>query len=192
MNRLRIPAIRRPLRTAPRGVAASLLLAALTAGSPPARAETPAVFQPLAFLLGAWDAGANAGAPGQGAGGCVFRLDLQDKVIVRTSHAEYPAAGGRPAATHDDLMIVYAGEAGGLRADYYDNEGHVIRYGVTANADGSVSFLSDVAGGAPRYRLGYRPGTDGAVEGRFEVAPPDKPDAFRTYLTWEMTKRKAP
>jgi len=27
--------------------------------------------------------------------------------MVRTSFAEYPAGGGRPASRHDDLLIIY-------------------------------------------------------------------------------------
>ncbi|HEX7077913.1 MAG TPA: hypothetical protein VF363_05795 [Candidatus Eisenbacteria bacterium] len=172
-----------------RTVFALIAALAVALGALPALAETPEALRPLSFLLGDWRAGANAGAPGQGSGGCAFRLDLQDRVIVRTNHAEYPAAGGRPAVVHDDLMVIYPGDGGALRADYYDNEGHVIRYGVTAAAEGVVTFLSDASAPGPRYRLTYRRGNGVVVEGRFEMAPPDKPDEFKTYTAWEMTMR---
>src|SRR5262244_1588463 len=42
---------------------------------------------------------------------------------------------------------------GATRADYWDSEGHVIRYGVTVDAGKSIVFLSEGAG--PRYRLTY-------------------------------------
>lgn len=165
------------------------LIAGLVLAPLSARGDTPDALRPLSFLLGDWLAGANAGAPGQGTGGCAFRADLQGRVIVRTNHAEYPAEGGRPATVHDDLMVIYPGDGGAARADYYDNEGHVIRYGVSASADGSVTFLSDASATAPRYRLTYRGGKGGAVEGEFEMAPPGKPDEFKRYLAWEMTRK---
>ena len=73
-------------------------------------------------LVGQWQA-AGKGSPGEGAGGFSFAFDLQNKVLVRKSHTDYPPADGRPAFSHDDLMVVYADEAAHtFRADYFDNE----------------------------------------------------------------------
>ena len=36
----------------------------------------------------------------------------------------------------------------------------------------------------------HNPDADGVVAGTFEIAPPDKPEAFKTYLSWTM--RRAP
>jgi hypothetical protein len=45
--------------------------------------------------------------------------------------------------------------------------------------------------GEPRYRLTYRRGASaGTLDGSFEVAPPDKPDAFAPYLSWRAKKAK--
>jgi hypothetical protein len=149
----------------------------------------PKQLEPLVFLIGEWG-GAGSGNPGQGAGVATFVRSLQDRVIIRTSYAEYPATGTSPASRHDDLMIIYVAEDGKVRADYYDNEGHVIRYVVTVNGPGDVSFVSEVSSNAPRYRLSYKSAPGDIVKGRFEVAPPGKPDAFTEYLAWDSKKTR--
>ena len=139
----------------------------------------------LQFLVGEW-AGVGNGQPGQGGGKCSFGADLEGRVLVRKSYAEYPAADGRPSFRHDDLMIVYP-EAAGLRAEYFDNEGHVIHYAVRVTGD-SAEFLSGAAAGAPRYRLTYvKAGPDG-LGLKFEIAPPGKPDSFQTYLDAKLRR----
>src|SRR5262249_15309755 len=87
----------------------------------------------LRFLLGDWR-GEGGGQPGQAAGDFSFTPTLQGRVVVLKSFADYPATADKPAYRHDDLMVLYAGEAGGLRADYYDNEGHLIHYAGSASA----------------------------------------------------------
>jgi hypothetical protein len=125
---------------------------------------------PAQFLVGKW-MGEGSGEPGKGTGSFSFTPDLQGKVLVRKSFAEYPAANGRPASRHDDLMIVYRDDAGKLRATYFDSEGHVIQYAVNSSGDG-VAFVSD--GPGPRYRLTYaNTGKDG-LRLKFEIAPPGK------------------
>jgi hypothetical protein len=153
----------------------------------PAAASLPRELAPLGFLLGEWDGG-GSGAPGQASGGTSFATSLQDRVIVRTNFAAIAATDKTPASRHDDLMIIYVDERGAVRADYYDNEGHVIRYAVTVSGPGRAVFVSDVPAGAPRYRLAYETAPDGVVKGSFSVAPPGKPDAFTPYLTWDMRR----
>lgn len=139
-------------------------------------------FAPLQFLTGDW-IGEGSGGPGQGSGGFSFKLDLQDKVMVRKNVANYPATADRPASTHDDLMIIYKEPGAPMRADYYDSEGHVIRYAVTVDAGGkTVQFLSDVAPNAPRYRLSYTSTGKDTVSIKFEIAPPGKPEEFKAYI----------
>src|SRR5437763_17118768 len=58
-------------------------------------------------LIGNWKA-KGGGTPGEGAGGFSFAFDLQNKIVVRKSHTDYPAAQRRPAFAHDDLLVVYA------------------------------------------------------------------------------------
>lgn len=149
-------------------------------------AQAPASdpYAPLHFLIGEWVADGPATA---GSGHFEFNRDLQGNVIVRRNHAESPAASDRPVANHDDLMVIYR-EAGGTRAIYFDNEGHVIRYTVEPGGPDAVTFVSEAAAGAPRYRLSYKKLPDGRVGGKFEVAPPGK-EEFKTYLEW-TAKRK--
>jgi hypothetical protein len=171
-------------------VSVAFLLAMPLLAPRSAHAAGPAELEPLAFLIGEWPA-AGAGQPGQGAGSTTFTRSVQDKVIVRTNHADYPAQGGKPASRHDDLMVIYAAPGGGsARADYYDSEGHVIRYAVQTPAPNQAVFVSDTAAGAPRFRLTYR--LEGSVlKGTFEIAAPDAPDAFKPYLSWEARKAGA-
>ncbi len=150
-------------------------------------AEAPKQLEPLAFLLGEWKA-SGTGNPGEGVGSATFARGLQDRVIIRTSYAEYPASASTSGSRHDDLMVIYAGDDTGMRADYYDNEGHVIHYAVTAAVPGEAFFMSDIVNGAPRFRLSYKLGPDGLLKGEFAIAPPGKPEAFARYLVWESRK----
>lgn len=146
----------------------------------------PAGLAPYQFLLGSWiGIGEQAGATG----GFTFKFDVQQHVIVRTNYSNTPATPGRPAARHDDLMVIYI-ESGTVHADYFDSEGHVIRYVTTVTPD-AVAFVSVANPSEPRYRLTYRrgPGAD-TLTGAFEVAPPGRPDAFAPYLSWRARKTK--
>ena len=148
------------------------------------RGEVPAPLAPLQFLLGQWEGvGDQAGATG----GFSFAPGLQDRVILRTNYSNTPANGTTPASRHDDLMVIHV-DADVVKADYFDSEGHTIHY--VANArPGEVVFLSEIAASAPTYRLTYTRGPAATLIGKFEVAPPGRPDAFAPYLSW--TARKA-
>jgi hypothetical protein len=159
------------------------------AHAPASGAAAPQALQVLSFLLGEWQA-IGGGSPGAASGGFSFAPGLQDRVIVRTNYADYPATAGKPAFRHDDLMVLYATETGEIRADYYDSEGHVIRYAGTTSSPGQLTLVSEAAAAAPRFRLSYKLQPDGALEGRFEIAAPGEPDAFRPYLSW-TSRRKA-
>ncbi len=155
---------------------ALLALPALQAPPSPA----PDLFAALAFLEGRWVAEGK-----EGEGSFSFERSLGGHVLLRKNRARVPGAGGA-LATHEDLMVVSA--AGALRADYFDNEGHVIRYTTVETAPDRVAFLS--AGPGPRFRLVYqRTGAD-TVEIRFEIAPPDQPDQVRPYLTGKARRAK--
>jgi hypothetical protein len=72
----------------------------------------------------------------------------------------------------------------------------VIGYSVSVSDDGkSAQFLSDLVPSAPRYRLTYTSvGTD-EIKIKFEIAPPEKPDAFASYIeakAWRKTCSSAP
>jgi len=171
-----------------RQVRVAVVLAAIGLGVSPVGAAVPKALGPLAFLLGDWRAD-GGGKPGEASGGFTFAPSLQDRVIVRTNHAEYPAAADKPSSRHDDLMVLYATDSGEIRAEYYDSEGHVIRYVGRTPSAGELTLVSEVLEGAPRFRLRYRLSPDGGLEGRFEIAPPGQPDAFGPYLSWTARRR---
>jgi hypothetical protein len=150
-----------------------------------AHAESPAPLTPFQFLLGQWEGiGDQAGATG----GFTFAPTVQDRVIVRTNYSNTAANGGKPAARHDDLMVIYIDD-GVVKADYFDSEEHVIRY-VAEARPGEVVFVSEIKPSEPRYRLSYSRGSATTLKGTFEVAPPGKPDAFALYLSWAARKVK--
>jgi len=140
-------------------------------------------------LIGNWTA-EGTGAPGNGAGVFSFGFDLQNRVIIRKSHTEYPAADGHPAFAHDDLMIVYQDRGPGkLRADYFDNEGHVIRYtGAFSNGGRRLTFLSDPEPSQPTFRLTYDVSEANGLTIKFEIAPPNAPAEFKTYVQGSARK----
>jgi hypothetical protein len=170
-------------------MAGAAIVGTLLAGSEVfAGPATP--LEPLAFLIGEWEA-SGAGQPGPGSGRAVFSRELQDRVILRRSYAEYPASGTAASSRHDDLLVVYPTPGGAVRADYYDNEGHVIRYLVTSLAPGQAAFVSEPVTGEPRYRLSYELTPDGVLKGEFAIAPPGEPPAFKPYLAWESRRASA-
>ena len=160
----------------------ALLLAPALLAQPAVPKADP--FAPLHFLVGEWK-GEGGGLPGQSSGAATFRFELEGRVLVRHSFADSPAAKGRPASHHEDLLTVFA-EGGQLKALYLDNEDHVIRYTVTASPE-TVVFTSEPAPG-PRFRLSYLRKAADVVTVKFEFAPPSKPEAFATYL--EAVTRK--
>ncbi len=144
--------------------------------------DKPSPWQAWQFLLGDWE-GEGTGEPGEGIGNFSFATDLQGTVLVRRNHSDFPAARGRPATSHDDLMILYQEAGRPTRASYFDNEGHVIQYAAEFSRDSNtVIFLSDPAPGTPRFRLTYGKKAEGLVTIRFEFAPPGKPDEFVRYI----------
>jgi hypothetical protein len=159
-------------------VAALLVLPSLTLSKP-----LPAdPWQPLQFLMGEWTA-EGSGDPGQGSGNFSFRYDLDRKILIRLNSSDYPATKDHPAFSHGDLMVIYPDtKQNGLRAIYFDNEGHVIEYQVYVRAEGTVEMVSDAEQGSPRFRLTYTKTDNGGLAVKFEIAPPDHPEAFRTYL----------
>jgi len=137
-------------------------------------------------FLGTWS-GAGNGEPGQGNGEFSFAPEIQGAVLTRHSYAEYPATKDKPAYRHDDLMLIYSDVGGKTRADYWDNESHVIHYEV-ALADNTLMLTSETAQPGPRYRLTYIKTGDDTLKMTFEIAPPNDPSKFKTYI--EATARR--
>ena len=139
----------------------------------------------LAPLLGKWVAEPDPKQPGV-TGWTTFERALGERVVVRKNHASYPPKDGRSASEHDDLMVVFA-EDGKLRADYWDSEGHVIRYEAQSPAASRLVFLSEARPGAPRFRLTYAWPQPGRLELTFEIAPPGAAE-FRPYISARLRR----
>ncbi|HRY43313.1 MAG TPA: hypothetical protein P5164_05135 [Thermoanaerobaculia bacterium] len=160
---------------------------ATPSSAPPRETGAPAFGPEWRKLLGEWKGG-GSGAPGAGGGGSSFRLELDGHVLVRRNVADYPAAEGRPAAHHEDLLVVSPGATPSTgSAVYFDNEGHVIRYDASWSADGAVlTLVSDAAAPGPRFRLTYACPAPDEMTVTFEVAPPG--GAFRRYLGGDLRR----
>ena len=150
-------------------------------------AEFPESWKPFQFLIGDW-VGSGAGKPGQGTGEFSLKFDLDNKILVRRNHNQLAPTAGQPSgALHEDLMIIYRQPANSsFRADYFDNEGHVIRYAISF-AEHAAVFESDEPGNTTKFKLIYELRPDGLLNIQFAVAAPGKP--FQTYVTG-TAKRK--
>ena len=129
----------------------------------------------LAFLIGSWSSPVS-GAPGEGvSGSTTFTYDLDQRIIVRRSRAEFaPQPGETKGLVHDDLLIIYQQPSEkALRAIYFDNEGHIIHYTLEF-PDGrrAVVFESEASQVSPRARLVYEMTADNTLEIEFSVAAP--------------------
>jgi hypothetical protein len=162
----------------------AMLLACALAVS--AHAQSRADLSAFDFLLGDWDA---IGLPAGESGAFNFSRAVQDRIIVRTNYAKYPARDGKPATRHDDLMVIFV-EGDALKADYFDSEQHVIHYVIQPRGPNDVVFVSQAKTGEPRYRLSYALAANGQLKGSFEIAPAEAPDAFKPMLAWTARKLK--
>jgi hypothetical protein len=168
------------------------LITALSFGFCQARAQQGPAANKLdsrwSALAGEWT-GEGTGNPGSGSGTSSFQFDLQKQVLVRRSHSEYHASGGRPATVHDDLMVIYPGTGDDSRAIYFDNEGHVIEYTATWSAVGdTLTFLSKPTTGGPQFRLIYKKVDPQTLTVAFEMAPPGRNGAFKPYVSGRLKR----
>ena len=121
------------------------------------------------WLIGDW-AGEGSGKPGPGGGTFSFKADLDQKILVRKCHSQYPALGNKPTIIHDDLMVVYPDYSGNpVKAIYFDNEGHTINYSITYS-DKTIVLTSDKIGNIPVFRLTYIQLNDESVDTKFEIS----------------------
>ncbi len=160
----------------------TVLLALVTAMPQPTSQQQGDAWAAYRFLIGTWT-GEGQGQPGDTTGTATFQLDLDNRILVRTSRVAVPASGQRPASTHQDLMVVFRSAPGQpVRAIYWDNEDHTIEYDATVSPDGkTVTFVSKASASAPRFRLVYTQIDASHVDVKFEMAPPGSPDAFKVY-----------
>jgi hypothetical protein len=136
------------------------------------------------FLLGSWEAKTQGGSAGAaGSGTYTFRLELKGHVLARHSAAAGCTGPADFDCEHGDLLYLYQDAAGEpLKAIYFDNEGHVIHYEVTAPAPKTAVLVSAASQQGSEYRLIYE--LKGAVMwGKFQMRLPGQSD-FRSYLEW--------
>lgn len=167
----------RPTMTISLRIAACLTLVACTHAAPPPAA--PAAPAPLAEagpewgslrnLVGTWE---GTDPDRRSTGRFTLAAELGGKVLVRHN------VGESPEGHREDLMVIFHGPAS-LRASYFDSEGHVIGYTVTA-AEAHIEMLSDEVAGMPRFRLTYdvRSGDELAID--FAIAMPGQTE-FQHY-----------
>lgn len=137
-------------------------------------------WEKLNYLTGNWK-GEGSGKPGEGQGYFSFKPDLDNNILVRKSHSEYPAQKDKPLIVHDDLLIIYSDSSGNPgKAIYFDNEGHVINYSVTFPNDRDIVFTSDKTPSAPVFRLTYSIIDSNTVNTIFAMSQDGK--NFRTYV----------
>lgn len=146
-------------------------------------------FQQLSFLMGTWEA-KTAGNAVTASGTYTFRVELNGHVVARHSTSDTAKCKG-PAdfdCEHGDLLYIYPDVPGQpLRAIYFDNEGHVIHYTVTALDATTAEFLSDPAQPGPQFRLLYE--LKGAVmSGKFQMRMPGQ-QGWHSYLEWAGSKK---
>ena len=146
-------------------------------------------FGALRFMEGTWEAKtAGAGAGPAVAGTYTFREELGGHVLARHSSSDTCKGPADFDCEHGDLLYVYSDAAGlPLKAIYFDNEGHVIHYDVSASA-GRVVFLSDGSVPGPKFRLVYEL-KDAVMSGKFQMQMPGQTE-WKSYLEWSGAKKK--
>jgi hypothetical protein len=154
----------------------------------PLVAQTPAnpapdPFTPLAFLEGTWNANVRNNAAIKLAGRYSFVRELDGHILAR--HATNDPTCKAPAnfdCAHSDLLYVFQDAPGSaLKADYFDNEGHVLHYDVSNPTPTSVVFLS-APGPGPQFKLSYELSA-GIMTGKFQLHMPGQSE-WHTYLDW--------
>jgi hypothetical protein len=165
-----------------------LYLALATLAYFPIAAQTavnaaPDPFKPLAFLEGTWDAKVQNNNAIKLAGRYSFGRELGGHILAR--HASNDPDCKAPAnfdCAHGDLLYIFQDSPGSaLKADYFDNEGHVIHYDVSTPTPTSVVFLS-TPGPGPQFRLSYELSA-GVMTGKFQMHMPGQSE-WHTYLEW--------
>jgi hypothetical protein len=138
---------------------------------------------------GTWEAKTQA-APAEvsALGSYTFRKELGGHVLARHSSASGCKGPADFDCEHGDLLYVFQDAPGqALQAIYFDNEGHVIHYGVSTPSAGTVIFLSEASVSGPQFRLVYELKT-GVMSGKFQMRMPGKAE-WMSYLEWSGAKK---
>jgi hypothetical protein len=148
-------------------------------------ANPHATWKPLNFLLGTWEA-KTGGQKVQAAGNYTFQLELNGTVMARRSDLASCKGPADFDCNHGDMLYLFHDAAQGpgdtgIRAIYFDSEGHVIHYLVSLPTPTTAVFQS-VAGPGPQFRLTYELAGN-QMKGKFQVEPPGSA-TYQTYLEW--------
>lgn len=162
-------------------VVMALLIGAGSYGQAPAATDP---WAGLRFLIGTWEAKTTGGAAQAASTGAYsFQLELRGHVLARHSAAAACKAPDDFDCQHRDLLYIYPeGPSLGLKAIYFDNEGHTIHYAVSTPKPGSVVFLSESGQPGPEFRLTYEL-VDGVMAGKFQVRMGGQTE-YKSYLEW--------
>jgi hypothetical protein len=168
----------------------SALLLALPALAQETSRTSAEPFKPISFLMGTWEARTINNSSVTAVGAYSFQAELNGHIVARHSIGDTAKCKG-PAdfnCEHSDMLYIYEDATGEtLRAIYFDNEGHVIHYAVTAPTQTSAEFLSDPQQPGPQFRLFYElKGT--VMNGKFQLRMPGQPD-WHSYLEWTGSKK---
>lgn len=146
-----------------------VLLLALIASGPFAYGQNDPAWDNWNWLIGHWT-GEGQGQPGSGGGTFSFSPDLDENILVRHSHSEYPAPGNEAPLIHRDLLIVYVAPGSSApEAIYFDNEGHVINYQVSYG-ENSIVLTSERDPNFGVFRLSYTLLDRESVYTKFEMS----------------------
>ena len=150
--------------------------------------SAPDPFAPLAFLLGTWEAKTINNPTVTASGSYSFRAELNGHILARHSTANGCKGPDDFNCQHGDLLYIYTeGPGRPLRAIYFDNEGHVIHYTVTAPTPTTAEFLSDANSPGPQFRLLYEL-KDSVMSGRFQIRMPGQSE-WKSYLEWRGARK---
>ena len=139
------------------------------------------------WLTGEW-IGEGTGQPGTGGGTFSFKTDLDQNVLIRKSHSEYPATASKPKVIHDDLMVVYLDYSGiPSKAIYFDNESHTINYSISYS-DKTIILTSEKIPNVPVFRLTYSLLDNETVNTKFEMSQDGV--KFFTYIEGKSKRNK--
>jgi hypothetical protein len=144
-------------------------------------------WQSLTFLEGTWRAETGAGSTAKVAGTYTFAKELRGHVLAR--HSTVAGCTGPESfdCQHGDLLYIFAERPGeGLKAIYFDNEGHVIHYALSTPDASTVIFLSE-PGPGPRFRLVYHR-ENSVMSGKFQMQMPGQ-EIWNSYLEWSGSKQ---
>jgi hypothetical protein len=145
-------------------------------------------FASLSFLLGTWEARTVNNPAVTASGAYTFRAELSGHILARHTMVGGCKGPDDFNCQHGDLLYIYTdGPDQPLRAIYFDNEGHVIHFGVTAPTPTSAEFLSDRDRPGPQFRLFYEL-KEHAMSGKFQIRMPGQQD-WKSYLEWAGSRK---